>query len=75
VYTSKALVQVYSNITLLVQGYRSCTVLLELFIVSRLVQGYSGTDVEQGYTVTGIVPVCCNTNELQRYRSSTGVQE
>jgi hypothetical protein len=75
VYTSKTLVQVYSNITLLVQGYRGSTVLLELFIVSRLVQGYSGTDVEQWYTVTGIVQVCCNGNEVQRYRSSTDVQE
>jgi hypothetical protein len=74
-YTSKTLVQVYSNITLVVQGYRCSTVLLELFIVSRLVQGYSGTDVEQEYSVRGIVQVCNSDNELQRYRSSTGVQE
>jgi hypothetical protein len=37
VYTSKILVQVYSNITLVIQGYRGSTVLLELFILSRLV--------------------------------------
>jgi hypothetical protein len=55
VYTSKTLVQVYSNITLVVQEYMCSTVLLELFIVSRLVQAYSGTDVEQGYTVIGVV--------------------
>jgi hypothetical protein len=56
VYTNKILVQVYSNITLVIQGYRGSTVLLEFFIVLRLVHkcaavvtNYSGTGVVQEY--------------------------
>jgi len=66
---------VYSNITLVLQGYRGSTVVLELYIVSWLVQRYTGTDVEQGYTVTGIAQVYSSSNELQRYRSSTSVKD